>query len=415
MRFVSTRSGAVRVGFGEAMLAGLAGDGGLFVPETFPRFDAASFSPDASMAEVGERVLWPFLEGDPLQAHLAEMCREAFDFPVPLVSLEPGLSVLELFHGPTAAFKDVGARFLAALVSRASLAGATVLVATSGDTGGAVAAAFHGKPGVRVCILFPKGRISPLQERQLTTWGGNVQALAVDGTFDDCQRLVKDALRAPGGRMLLSANSISMGRILPQVVYYARASVQHRARERAEPTFVVPSGNLGNAVAALWAKACGFPIASVVMASNANRAIVEYVEHGTRGERPTVPTLANAMDVGTPSNLERLAALLPERERLRASVRALSVSDEEIRQTIRAQAWGHVWCPHTATAVHAVKTLGLEHAVMVATAHPAKFKEVVEPLIGRVVPLPPQLEAIARKTAVAEALEPALDALLRRL
>ena len=324
--------------------------------------------------------------------------------------------MLELFHGPTAAFKDFGARFLAACFTRLRGRGEralTILVATSGDTGGAVAAAFHERAGVEVAVLFPKGLVSPTQQRQLTCWGGNVRSLAVRGTFDDCQRLVKQAFldeELNARSLLSSANSINLGRLLPQCVYYAATSLSVWRAHGERASFIVPSGNLGNAVACLWARQVGLPIGEVVLAHNANRAVPDFLASGAWCPRPSVATLASAMDVGNPSNMERLRALFPRLEELRSVVSACSVTDEEIRARIRAgyQQFGQIWCPHTATAAHAWERLPQQAReqrrwVLVSTAHPAKFREIVEPLIGRTVPVPDTLAKLfARPTQCVE-------------
>jgi threonine synthase len=325
--------------------------------------------------------------------------------------------VLELFHGPTAAFKDVGARFLARCLARLPAAAGrprTVLVATSGDTGGAVAAAFHGQPGIEVAILFPKGRISARQEKQLTCWGSNVRSLAVRGDFDDCQRLVKAAFADPAlraHRELTSANSISLGRLLPQMTYYAAAAIWHLRSTGAAPGFVIPSGNVGNATACLWARELGLPIGEVVLATNANTVIPDYLAGGEWAPRATVPTLANAMDVGNPSNMERLFALFSGAATVRRAFRAFAVGDDAIREQIRRgpAEWGEVWDPHTATAVQVREQLGAGEWILVATAHPAKFESIVEPLIGRPVPVPPPLQALLDRPSSAVEIEPTLD------
>jgi threonine synthase len=412
--FTSSRDSAVRAGFSAALLQGLAPDGGLYVPGAWPRLAPRDFSGAATLAEVARPLLAPFLAGDRLAAELPALAQEALSFPAPLVPLQRDgrLAVLELFHGPTAAFKDFGARFLAACFARlrrAETRPLTILVATSGDTGGAVAAAFHQRPGIEVAVLFPKGLVSPTQERQLTCWGDNVRSLAVRGTFDDCQRLVKQAFldREPHSRgALSSANSINLGRLLPQAVYYAAASLAVW-REHGEPaSFVVPSGNLGNSLACLWARQLGLPIADVVLAHNANRAVPDYLASGEWRPRPSIPTLASAMDVGDPSNMERLRALYPQLPQLRAAVSAVSVSDEEIRERIRAgfRTYGQIWCPHTATAAEAWERLAPERRsrgrwLLVSTAHPAKFRETVEPLIGQAVPVPPTLARLFARPA----------------
>jgi threonine synthase len=244
--------------------------------------------------------------------------------------------VLELFHGPTAAFKDFGARFLASCLTRIRHGSARplrILVATSGDTGGAVAAAFHRKPGIEVVVLFPKGLVSPTQERQLTCWGDNITSLAVQGTFDDCQRLVKEAFRdeaMSAEAELSSANSINLGRLLPQAAYYAQSSLAIWRRTGRRASYIIPSGNLGNSVACIWAKKLGWPIDRIVLAHNANRTVPDFLETGELRPRPSVATLASAMDVGNPSNLERMLALYPDAQALGSALSAVSISDAAI-------------------------------------------------------------------------------------
>jgi threonine synthase len=396
------------------VLQGLAPDGGLYVPVRWPALGAAEFASDAGLPAIAARLVEPFVAEDPLAGELGGVALEAFDFPAPLVPLgaDGRLAVLELFHGPTAAFKDFGARFLAACFARLR-AGAdrtlTILVATSGDTGGAVAAAFHGRPGIEVAVLFPKGLVSPTQERQLTCWGGNVRSLAVGGTFDDCQRLVKAAFLDPQlaeQRLLSSANSINLGRLLPQSAYYAATSLAVWRRYGEPASFIVPSGNLGNALACLWARRAGLPIGEVLLAHNANRTVPDFLASGAWQPRPSIATLASAMDVGDPSNMERLRALYPQLEDLRGAVSACSVSDEEIRARIRAgfRDYGQMWCPHTATAAEAWERLSPARRrerrwVLVSTAHAAKFREIVEPLIGREVPVPETLARLFARPA----------------
>ena len=421
MLFASTRGSAPPLGLAEALVQGLAPDGGLYVPTDWPALAPRDFDGAASLPEVAERLLAPFAAGGPLAAQMPAIVREAFDFPAPSVTLAgaaPGerLSVLELFHGPTAAFKDFGARFLAACLARIRGGAADarplhILVATSGDTGGAVAAAFHGRPGFRVSVLFPKGLVSPAQERQLTCWGGNVRSFAVAGTFDDCQRMVKEAFLDPGlaaRHALSSANSINLGRLLPQAVYYAATSLAHW-RATGEPlSFIIPSGNLGNAAACVWARRMGLPIGDVVLAHNANRTVPDLLDSGEFRPRASVATIASAMDVGNPSNLERLRSLHPSLEALRGALRAVSVDDDAIRARIVADhaRFGEVWCPHTAVAAEAWARMapaerGGRAWCLVATASPAKFPEVVEPLLGIKVPVPPALAALfGRPTSV---------------
>jgi threonine synthase len=405
---------------------GLAPDGGLYIPEAWPSIPVAAFNGVSSLPDIAAVMLKPFVEGDAIAGEIGAIVREAFDFPAPLMPVADGgkLSVLELFHGPTAAFKDFGARFLAASMQRLRASGErplNILVATSGDTGGAVAAAFHRRPGVIVSVLFPKGLVSPTQERQLTCWGDNVRAYRIDGTFDDCQRLVKEAFVDPGLKKkfeLSSANSINLGRLLPQAVYYAATSLLVFRTHGIKPNFVIPSGNLGNSVACLWARKIGLPIGRIVLAHNANRTVPDFLQTGEWHPRASIPTLASAMDVGAPSNMERLRALFPDLESVRGAVRAESVSDEQIRARIANdyRQFGKIWCPHTATAaeVHA-RMSQTERAdgrwILVSTAHPAKFREIVEPLIGERIAMPESLAKLFERPVSCANLEPELRAL----
>ena len=426
MIYRSTRNIAPPVGFGAALRQGLAPDGGLYVPAEWPAFTPADFGSLDSLPAIGTRLISPFAAGDALAAHLDDVTRSAFSFPVSMRPLdaEGRYSVLELFHGPTAAFKDVGARFLAACFERLHASGdlpVNILVATSGDTGGAVAAAFHRRPGLAVTILFPKGLVSPTQERQLTCWGDNVRSLSVRGTFDDCQQLVKQAFVDASMRAhfeLSSANSINLGRLLPQAVYYAAASLECQRRHGEPLSFIIPAGNLGNAVACIWARQCGLPIGEVVLAHNANRTVPDFLDSGEWQPRASLATLASAMDVGDPSNMERLRALHPQLSELRHAVRAFSVDDAAIRARIRADfaAYGQVWCPHTATAAEVFTRLSAAERrerrwCIVSTAHPAKFAEVVEPLIGRRVDVPEALSELIRRESRSQEIAATLSAL----
>jgi len=397
----STR-GASEATLSQAIALGMAPDGGLFMPPVLPPRGVEW--PD-TLPEMAVALLDPLLQDDPLRPHLASCAHEAFNFSAPTRWLDQSTGVLELFHGPTAAFKDFGARFLAAVLSRMSgpPAERTVLVATSGDTGGAVASAFHRRPGFRVVVLYPHGRVSPRQAHQLGAFGDNVHAFRVDGTFDDCQRLVKAALgdaelvRRHG---LTSANSISLGRLLPQMAYYAHAACQAVRAGHDHPGFVVPTGNLGNAFACLLARERGLPIRKVMLATNANRALVALAATGRFEPERTVATLANAMDVGAPSNAERLLARFPQ---MRHALDADWVDDEAIREAIQATyaAHGLAICPHTACGMEVLRRLRARGDqgtwIVAATAHAAKFDTVVEPLLGRTVPVPgPLAELLAR-------------------
>jgi threonine synthase len=426
MRFRSTRGKAPTVDFSAALTQGLAPDGGLYLPESWPRLDMEGFRDASDLPGIARHLIAPFAEGDPLANELDAITREAFSFPAPLVPVGSTgrLHVLELFHGPTAAFKDFGARFLAACLSRLRK-GATrplrILVATSGDTGGAVAAAFHRRPGIEVMVLFPKGLVSPTQQQQLTCWGDNVHSFAVRGTFDDCQRMVKEAFLDPtlrGEADLSSANSINLGRLLPQAVYYAATSLAIFRSTGEAASFIIPSGNLGNAVACVWARLLGLPIGEIVLAHGANRMLVDYLETGEARPRPSVPTLASAMDVGSPSNFERLLALHPAADELRAAVSATSIDDAAISSRIREDFTKHgvTWCPHTATAAETWQRLPQERRekgrwVLVATAHAAKFGETVNPLRGSPVDVPENLQDLFDRPAAFEEIDATLSAL----
>ena len=422
MNVISTRSGATDLPLADALLGGTAPDGGLFVPARLPPGGTlrGATLPDSALA-----MLAPFFAGDRLEGELPAMLTEAFTFPAPLVPLRSrGDFVVELFHGPTAAFKDFGARFLAACMRRLHPPGGgtrTVLVATSGDTGGAVAAAFHRMRGVRVVLLYPDGRVSPRQAHQLGAFGENVTALRVAGTFDECQAMVKAAFADPGlaPLRLTSANSISLGRLLPQLAYHAYAAWASGGTLN----LIVPTGNLGNAVAAVWARELGAPIGDIVLATNANRTLAEFFEGGAYRGRPSVPTLANAMDVGDPSNFERLIWTYPDPAVLRHRVRARSVSDEHISRTIQQgeRRHGQVFCPHTAAGVYVLEQIRAASGpttgawAVAATAHPAKFEGIVEPLVGHSVAVPPALAELLARPSRAEPLAAEAGALRRWL
>ncbi|MBP7788115.1 threonine synthase [Thermomonas sp.] len=416
MRMLSTRGIAPAASISDAIAAGLAPDGGLYMPASLPSFTPADFDGADTLAQVAQRLLRPFFAGDALEGELAAICATAFAVEPPLrVFGEANDYILELFHGATAAFKDYGASFLAAALAALPRGDRplTILVATSGDTGAAVGAAFHHKPGVRVAILYPDGRVSPRQAHQLGCFGDNVRAFRVDGSFDDCQKLVKTLLSDAAFKQdvpLGSANSISLGRLLPQMAYYAHAALGHWRAGGNPLNFVVPTGNLGNALACFLARSMGLPIGRLVLANNANDVLARFFEGGDYAPQASRTTLANAMDVGAPSNFERLQWLEPDAARLRAELSAESVSDDEIRATIvdAFQRHGEIVCPHTACAVRVLQRLRARGAVgdwaVVATAHPAKFPEVVEPLIGREVPLPAALAAMLARPSHAQPL-----------
>lgn len=423
MNVYSTR-GHGPVALADAISKGQAPDGGLFLP---PRPEPAR--PDGAWGDTlqtrAAHLLAPFFAGDRLAPQLDDIVQDALSFDAPTRWLAEDTGLLELFWGPTAAFKDFGARFLAGCLVRLfdTSRERTVLVATSGDTGAAVAAAFHRRPGFRVVVLYPDGRVSPRQAHQLSAFGDNVRTFRVDGTFDDCQRMVKAAFADAAlaeRHGLVSANSISLGRLLPQMAYYAHSSLEAVRDGGAPPDFVVPTGNLGNALACLLARDAGLPIGRVVLATNANRVLPEFLRTGDYRPQPSLQTLANAMDVGAPSNLERLRHRF---ERPADVVTADWVDDETIRRTIRAvhEATGAVVCPHTACGLAVRERLRTRPEtadgrwLVAATAHPAKFAEVVEPLVGEAVPVPAALQQLLDRPAQADPLAATDEALAAAL
>lgn len=429
MKYRSTRQLPATFSLSESLKMGLSPDGGLLVPTQFPTLSAERFA-ESEITHAAKIFLRPFFADDPLSGELDEIVNEAFNFEIPLVPLaaDHDLSVLELFHGPTAAFKDFGARFLAACLQRLqknSTQRLTILVATSGDTGGAVAAAFHNVPNIDVVVLYPKGLVSPRQELQLTCWDNNIRTLAVHGTFDDCQRLVKEAFAAAErvpARVLSSANSINIGRLLPQACYYVKSSLETYRRTGQFANYVVPSGNLGNVLAAVWARRVGLPINRLHLAFNANRTVVDYLETGEWQPRASIATLASAMDVGNPSNMERLRALYPEVMELNEAIGAISIDDATIEGRIATDLkhYQQIWCPHTATAAEAYERLKPNEKdegpwILVATAHPAKFPEIVEPLIGASIPIPDSLSELLERQRHFTEIPATLDALLEVL
>jgi threonine synthase len=434
MRFLTTRGSAPPVSFTDALFEGLAPDGGLYVPETIEPWTADELSRlrRRTLTEIGLRALRPFTRGEIDPATLEAVVVEALNFDIPLVEVEPGIFALELFHGPTFAFKDVGARVMARLMASLHRGSEplTVLAATSGDTGSAVAHAFHRVPNTRVVILYPDGRVSPTQEAQLTMFNGergNVRAYAVAGSFDDCHRLTRDAFGDADLRRrmrLTSANSVNVGRLLPQSVYYFHAVAQisregQDGRERGEIVFSTPSGNFGNLTAGLLAKRAGLPIERFVAATNANDVVPAYLETGRFEPRASVATLANAMDVGHPSNFERMTWLYQGNlDAMRRDVAGCRFTDDDVRATIRRvhEERGYLLDPHSAIAylglmgqLGQVRQVG-QVGIFLATAHPAKFAEIVEPIIGRAIDKPaPLAQALARPRHIIR-IEPSLAA-----
>lgn len=426
MRFLSTRGIAPAATLAEAIRNGAAPDGGLYMPEEVPQPDLASLTGDLPLPEFAAAMLRPFFAGDRLEGELAAIAAEAFTFPAPVVTPDPAsprFRALELFHGPTGAFKDFGARFLMACFDRLAdpAEPLTVLAATSGDTGGAVGAAAEGREAVRAVILFPKGRVSKFQKLQLTCWDDPVRAVEVEGDFDDCQRLVKAAFADPDlsrRYRLTSANSINVGRLMPQMAYIGWAATKLFEETGEKSGFIIPTGNLGHGFAAVYARAMGLPIGPIDFVTNANRTLSRWHSNGTYEAAASIATIANAMDVGAPSNFERLNALSSD---LR-DVRVDWVDDDAIRDRVRAEyaASGYVWCPHSATAVEVYRRMDESRRsertwVAAATAHPFKFADEIEPLIGRDIEAPGSLAGIFGRQQRKAAIPVRLDALVETL
>jgi threonine synthase len=455
MRYYSTRNKNAAFSFAAAALTGLAPDGGLFVPEEIPPYPPAVLSSLGTMdyRDIAFETIKPYVQGEIPDTVLGDIVQSAYPFTAPLVAVGSRL-VLELFHGPTAAFKDFGARFMArsfAYLRRGEEKPLHILVATSGDTGGAVADGFFEVSGISVTVLYPKGRITPLQERQIAGLGKNISALAVEGSFDDCQRLVKAALadEALKKKMALSsANSINISRLIPQAVYYTAAAGRAFAgltdpdgaatprvgngewgnnnpysllpTPHSPITLCVPSGNFGNLTAGLYAMKMGAPIQQFIAATNINKTFPDYLASGEYQARTSQATISNAMDVGAPSNFERMAAHFSWEE-MRRIILGVSVSDEETRQTI-TQVYheaGYFLDPHSAVGWKGIDKLSAEHKIdnpiaVLSTAHPAKFSETVEPLVGP-APVPATLAAAMKRTVHSQTIPAEVPALLEVL
>ena len=413
MKYISTRK-QEETNIKTAILKGLADDGGLFMPEYIPQLDAEFFEnlPNLSLQEIGFRVAKEFLGESISEDHLKEIINEVLNFEIPAVKISDDIYSLELFHGPTMAFKDVGARFMARMMAYFSEGKPMkVIAATSGDTGSAVASGFFNIQGIEVYILYPKGKVSPLQEKQLTTWGGNIKALEIDGTFDDCQALAKQILSDEELNQkftLTSANSINIARLIPQSFYYFWAFSQLQKLQK-PIVFSVPSGNFGNLTAGLFAKKMGLPIHQFIASTNANDVVPNYLETGIYEAKPSRQTISNAMDVGNPSNFERMKNLFNnDVSEFKKEIKSYSFTDEETQSAmIRVKAdSGYILDPHGAVAYLGLETLRQAQGdkkdadfigVLLETAHPAKFIEVVEEVLKEKIEIPEKLEAFNRK------------------
>ncbi|MDD3494600.1 MAG: threonine synthase [Dysgonamonadaceae bacterium] len=412
MKYYSTRHIAPKATLQEAVIKGLAPDRGLYMPEKINRLPADFFNEigNLSLTDIAKVVAEKFFGEDIDKEQLNTIAIEALNFDIPLKKLEEGVYVLELFHGPTFAFKDVGARFMSRMLSyfvqEQHLENMKVLVATSGDTGSAVANGFLGVEGIQVFVLYPSGKVSEIQEAQFTTLGQNVVALEIDGTFDDCQALVKSAFmdeELNRKMYLTSANSINIARFLPQSIYYFYAYAQLAKQQPVDNVVVsVPSGNLGNLAAGLFAKRMGLPVKRFIAANNRNDVFFQYLDTGNYEPRASIQTIANAMDVGAPSNFERILDLYDQsHEAIKQDISGNTYSDVEIKNTIRTvyEKTGYLLDPHGACAYQALKDEKKpdETGVFLATAHPAKFKETVEECIGSTIEIPQRLSAFMRR------------------
>jgi len=409
MHFYSTNRKVPSVSFKEAVLKGLPDDNGLFMPEAIPQFSFEFLKklPNLSFQEIAFQSARLIVEDEIEEDTLNSIIEDVFNFDVPVKNVHDNIHVLELFHGPTLAFKDFGARFMARTMGhflKTDGREINILVATSGDTGSAVAQGFLGVDGIKVTLLYPKGKVSKIQEQQLTTIGQNITALEVDGTFDDCQNLVKTAFldqELNKKLNLSSANSINIARLLPQSFYYTYAfsRVMHKAENL---YFCVPSGNFGNLSGGLLAKKMGLPITGFIAASNANDIVPKYLETSVFNPKPSIQTISNAMDVGNPSNFARMLDLYDhDYEKLTQDIRGISFDDNQTREIIEQVfiKYNYLMCPHTAIGYG-----GLSHylnkddaGVFLSTAHPVKFKDIVDPLISVEVEIPLRLQQIIEK------------------
>jgi threonine synthase len=413
MPFYSTNNKNATVSLKTAVIKGLAPDNGLYMPTEIRQLSQSFFDniENKSLGEISFEVANALIGKEIDSATLQTICEDAMNFDIPLVQVHDNISSLELYHGPTLAFKDVGARFMARLMShfvKDETKEVNILVATSGDTGGAVANGFLGVEGINVIILYPKGKVSPLQEKQLTTLGQNITALEIDGTFDDCQKLVKTAFldaELNAHMKLSSANSINIARLIPQSFYYHWAYKQLKDKSK-ETVFCVPSGNFGNLTAGVIAKRMGLPIDGFVAATNINDMVPKYLETGVYEPRASQETISNAMDVGAPSNFARLMDFYDNSvEAIKKDFTGYSYTDNQTRETMVQvyNDYNYILDPHGAVGYRALATHlkgSDKNGIFFETAHPAKFIEVVEETLDIKVAIPVSLQATADKTKV---------------
>lgn len=428
MQYFSTNKKAPLVNFKEAALAGMAPDKGLYFPERIPVLSAdfIKMLKSKTKAELAYELIKPFVGDSIPEDVLFNICEETVNFDFPLVKISDDIYSLELFHGPTLAFKDVGARFMSRCLgyfSRESNKKTTVLVATSGDTGSAVANSFLGVEGVEVVILYPSGKVSNIQELQLTTLGNNIKAIEIQGDFDDCQRLVKEAFADNDLNQkmnLVSANSINIARWLSQQFYYFFALQQWPHSK--PPVICVPSGNFGNICAGLIAHLSGLPASHFIAACNSNDAFFDYIQSGNYTSKDSVPTISNAMDVGNPSNFVRILELFDHQyEKIKQKISSFSVDDERTKETIAEvyKKYNYLLDPHGAVALYSLQLYLAKHpeekGFILETAHPVKFNNVVEPIIGKHIEIPLSVQSLLEKQKVTIAMKPIFDLLKAEL
>lgn len=419
MKFYSTKNRKLQMPLRQAILKGLAKDGGLFMPERIPYLSSQFFkdSVDLSFQEISFEALKPYFNGDIPLNILEKIINDVFNFDVPLINLHDKLYALELFHGPTLAFKDFGARFMARIMSYLVINSdkeLTVLVATSGDTGSAVASGFLKAEGIKVVILYPSGKVSKIQEKQLTTMGNNITALEIKGVFDDCQKLVKQAFldkEISQQIKLTSANSINIARLLPQICYYiyahAQLQNQYPGTRFGKIVFSVPSGNFGNLTAGLIAQKMGLPVKKFIAATNINDSVPQYLQKGIFEPRQSHKTISSAMDVGSPSNFARMLELYNSNvDAMRKDIYGVSFTDNQTKKTIINvyEKFGYILDPHGAVGYLGLKNyLGTRFpsessiGIFLETAHPAKFLHIVQPLTSKDIKIPMRLNQCLKK------------------
>ena len=406
MKYFSTNLNTEFVNFEEALFKGLAPDGGLFMPENIKFLGTDIFKEKMTYPELATEMIFPFVEGEIDKSVLNKICKSAFNFPAPIVSIYPNLSILELFHGPTFAFKDFAARFMARVMQyfmQNKNQERTILVATSGDTGSAVANGFYKVDGINVVILYPSGRVSKIQEKQITSLGENITAIEVKGSFDDCQKMVKMAFldeKIHKKLNLSSANSINIARLLPQSVYYAWAWSYLDCPKNLIVS--VPSGNFGNLTGGLFAKKMGLPISKFLASVNANATFSNYLKNGNYQPMVSVSTLSNAMDVGNPSNFARIMSLYKsDISEIRKDIDSISISDDLTTKSILEinQKFNYVADPHTAVGLSGIKNnlKKNQFGIVLSTAHPGKFSDIIEPIINKKVKCLIQVEEAQKK------------------